>query len=61
MAWRRAIGTIVMMLGAAGLLGTVARARPCCQVSYVKSGELVAPVTVLAGVLAGAVVAALSS
>ena len=59
MAWRRAIGTLVMMLGAAGLLGTVAGAT-VLSVSYVKSVELVAPVTVLAGVLAGAVVAGIA-
>jgi len=45
-----------MMLGAAGLLGTVAGAT-VLAVSYVKSGELVAPVTVLAGAFSGAILA----
>lgn len=55
MAWRRATGAVVMMLGAASLLGTVA-GTTVLSVSYVKSGELVAPVTVLAGALAAAIV-----
>ncbi len=53
MAWRRAIGASVMMIGALTLLATVAGVT-VLAVTYVRSGELAAPVGFLAAVSGGA-------
>lgn len=54
MAWRRAAGAGIMMLGATVLLATVAGST-VIGVSYARSGELAAPLEVLAGTIGGAV------
>lgn len=53
MAWLRTLGACVMLLGASVLLATVAGAT-VIGVSYARSGELAAPLELIAGAIAGA-------
>jgi len=53
MAWRRTVGAGVMLIGAGTLLATVA-GTIVLGVSYARSGEIAAPLALIAGVVAGA-------